>query len=94
MFFQLSFGLQFRKAGSVNISAADPHWQSLVDAAFKYRIAFDLTDLDKPKLAEAEIHKLIVAWSVRRTYTPTFTGDTNIRFVPDELVGHEKAPAK
>jgi hypothetical protein len=69
----------------VNISVGDPHWESLVDAAFEYRIAFDLTDLDKLKLSNAGMSRLIVGWSLRWTYTPIIAGDNSIRFLPEKL---------
>jgi hypothetical protein len=81
----LSFGLLVRNARHVKISAGDPNWESLVKTAFKDRIAFDLTDVDKLKLSQARMSRLIVGWSLLWTYRPTMTGDTTVRFVPDEL---------
>jgi len=69
----------------VKISGGDANWKSLVHSAFKHRIAFDLADLNKLNLSDARIHKMIVDWSVRWTYSPRFTDDTSVRFVPDKL---------
>jgi hypothetical protein len=65
------------------ILAGDNDWESRLITAFKRRIEFELTGIDKLKLSEAELHKLIVDWSVRWTYTPRFTHETTIRFQPD-----------
>jgi len=92
----------------MNISARDRRWESRVKTAFKDRIAFDLTDLDKLKLSQARMSSMIVGWSLLWTYTPIMTGFTSIRFVPAKLpptpwniptpdqgldiMGQEKAP--
>ena len=67
------------------ISGGDKDWEDRLASAFKQRVHFELRDVDKLKLTDAQLYKRISEWILEWHYTPKLTNLTSINFRPDEL---------
>ena len=68
----------------MSISARDNNWERRLMAAFKRRVSFELSDVDRLEFLEDDPIKSIARWCARWNYSPMFVGLRNVRFLPNE----------